>query len=556
MIQRIGRYINLRDDKLILGFDFSPIIVQAVRSIDGRTWNKTTKHWEIPVENLEETLKVLVPLGFTPHLDVKEYQKKIEAELKVFDDIKNSTDQPYTGNLPLYDFQRKGAAFLKNMPAALLGDVPGLGKTIQVLAATEEDSHVLFFTMNSLKFTTAEEITKWFPGMEKEVLVIDGDKRLREEQWTLWAKKKKYVIANYETLIHDFDFISLHGWETIVCDEATRISNPSAKTTLNLKKLKSKKRIAMTGTPISNTPDDLWSIVDWLVPKYLGTFYQFREKYCVVESDWGRVVGYKNLDLLKQKIDRFMLRRIKEEVLKDMPPKTIENIVFPLSESESKLYSAIRKQIVEEVSGLSNLDTRTLNIIPVKMLRLKQCTGHPELVHSLDVKEATKLQVLKEMIEGIVASGDKAIIFTQFAEMLHILSRELKDYNPILIYGDIDSEERMKSVKEFNDSPYRHVIVMTEAGAYGLNMQSASYVFHYDAPWSIAKLEQRENRAHRIGSKKPVTIYNLIAKGTIDEYVLKILKRKNQISVDILSDAERLGEAGLSPDDIKDILRL
>ena len=269
---------------------------------------------------------------------------------------------------------------------------------------------------------------------------------------------------------------------------------------------------------------------------------------------WRRVIGYKNLDELAQKIERITLRRTKEEVLKDFPPKTINNVVFDLTKDEKKLYKEIQQLLTAEIKELL-VDERTLGIIPVKMLRLKQVTNHYSLVTGQKMF-CTKLITLKDLLMPVIKSGEKAIIFTQFAEMAKILYAELGDYLPLMIYGDVDSEDRQIAVKKFNEDPKRQVIIMTEAGAYGLNLQAASFVFHYDMPWSVAKLMQREDRAHRIGQTKPVTVYNLIARNTIDEYVASVLNRKNKTSVKILQDQERLEESGLSTEDIMNILRI
>lgn len=566
----LTNYIALHGDKLVVSFRFDPAIVAAVKSIDGRLWNKDMKQWEIPKENVGEVLKALEPLGFVANLQVKALKEQEDAFLASIDEIR-ATDATYDGPLPLFDFQRVGATFLKAMPAALLADVPGLGKSIQTLAATEHEEQVLIFVPASLKYNWSEEIEKWLK--DAKVLVIDGNKKQRTEQWlmatagyyTLGEKlRPKFVIANYELLLHDFDLISEHVWPVGVCDEATRISNPDAQTTKNLKKLKIKKRMALTGTPISNRPTDIFSIIDWLVPRYLGSFGQFRSKYCEMEDDWGaqgsfkRITGYKNMDLLKEKVGRFMIRRLKEEVFEDFPPKVIENVIFQLSPTERKLYQSIKEEIYQEIHSLSTLDARTLNIVPVKMLRLKQCTDHTRLIDDKkEGGESSKLATMKEMLTPIIASGEKAIIFTQFSEMLHIIRDELKEFRPLVVYGETLTKERMVAVSEFNKDPKGRIIIMTEAGAYGLNMQTASYVFHYDAPWSIAKLQQREDRAHRHGvGKKGVTVYNMIAKDTIDEYVMKILHKKQVVSVDILADAERFADSGLSEEDIKAILRL
>lgn len=553
------KIISIKDDKLILRFHFDPIVVARVRTIDGRLWNAPAKRWEVPLENTREVLEILEPIGFKADADVLAYREKQEAEFRKINEIKANQDAVYEGKLPLHDYQRKGAMFLKQMPHALLGDVPGLGKTIQVLAATEEDKHILIFTMNSLKYNSEAEIKKWFPGAK--VLVINGDKQMRTEQWTLYAERNRYVVANYELLIHDSDLIQKHQWSTIICDEATRISNPESKTSINLKKLKSVKRIALTATPVSNSPLDLFGILDFLVPKYLGTFYQFKEKYCVCDDRFNNVIGYKNMEELAKKVDRFMLRRKKEEVFKDLPSKTVENVVFPLSETEKVMYKAVKEQVIEEIKKLSEMDTKNLNIVPVKMLRLKQCTDHTKLVGGYGNGESSKLEALKSLLDPIIESGGKAIVFTQFAECLHILKEELAQYRPICIYGDVDPEERLLLVQEFNEDPRPRIALFTEAGAYGLNVKSASYIIHYDSPWSVAKLEQREGRADRsadkrVGGELPLTVYNLIAKDTIDEYILKVLSKKNKLSVDLLQDAERLSEHGLSKEDIDEILRL
>jgi SNF2 family DNA or RNA helicase len=556
MTNKIYTYNN----KIYVTFKFDVDIVTKVRSIDGRHWNAKDKVWEFPIENLEEVVTTLEPYNFLISNDLRATISKQKDEETRISKIKSNPDAPYTGNLPLHDYQRKGAMFLKSLPYSLLGDVPGLGKTIQVLAATENDPHILIFTMNSLKYNMASEIEKWFPG--SSVLVITGNKKLRSEQWELHAKNNKYVVANYELLFYDIDLIKKHPWHTIICDEATKISNPENKTSRNLKLLKSEKRIALTGTPVSNSPIDVYGIFDFMIPKYLGTFYQFKEKYCILDPRFHNVIGYKNIDELSNKVERFMLRRRKEEVFKELPPKIVEDVIFSLSGKELELYDAIKKQIIDEIHKLSDMNTNNLNIIPVKMLRLKQCTDHVRLITDSMLGESSKFQALESLLEPIVASGGKVIIFTQFAEMLHIMDQQLKKkYKVFTIYGEVKPIDRLLKTKEFNDYDGPAIMCMTEAGAYGLNMKSASYIIHYDLPWSVAKVEQREGRADRsadkrIGGELPVTIYNLIAKDTIDEYVAKVLLRKNKVAVDINQDNVRLLDQGLTQDDIDEILRL
>ncbi len=552
--------ITLSHDRsqLILTFKYDPFIIGKVKELPSRWYDKDTKTWRMQSTHVKAALTHLVPLGFWAHNEVKECERVLDEKAMWKRTLMERAGEWYKGSLPLYEFQKAGALFLEYNSASLLGDEPGLGKTIQTIAALQTKcKRVLVVCPASLKYNWQEEIEKW---SDLTTRVIDGTAQKRKSLWSL-QEAIPYTIANYELIWRDWEQVKSIPWDAIVCDEAQKIANPDTKITKAVKGLSKlfpkAKRIALTGTPVSNTPIDIWSIVDWLVPRYLGHYGHFRNEYCITDDESGRVVGYRHLERLNTLLDPIMLRRRKEEVLDDFPKKTLQNIRFALSGEEEKIYSGILKSVTEEVLPyLENIDTRSLNLIPVKMLRLKQVTGHPALLGEKFEGDSSKLALLKEMLGPIVASGQKAIIFTQFAQMAQILFWELKNLQPLRIAGDVSAEDRQSRVNSFQDDPSKKVIIMTEAGAAGLNLQAASYVFHYDSPWSIAKLEQREGRAHRIGQEKPVTVYNLIAKNTIDEYVLKVLSRKNKISLDILGDEERLIDAGLSEDDIKSILRM
>ncbi len=557
--------ISVAGNSLLVTFKYHPRLLNVIREVDGRFFNKEKRRWEVPVENVVECWDALKDHGFIADNEVLALYQKRAVELERIADIKR-VSAPYLGKLPLYDFQKTGAAFLRELPAALLADVPGLGKTLQTAAAFEDsDEQVLIFVPASLKFNWKDELLKWLPN--DRTLVIHGTKKERIEQW-VYANKgmprgngrqyPKWVIANYELILHDFSQIAQRDreWGAIVCDEADRIANPFAKTTKALKMIRSNKRIALTGTPVSNTPEDLFSIIDWLYPRFLGSFSQFQKKYCKLHPEWNRVIGYQNLDILRERVDPIMLRRLKEDVLKDFPPKTVEYVKFDISKDERKLYEDVKKMILEEIRKEAQFNTNTLGIVPVKMLRLKQCTDHPMLLGS--VAESSKLQVLRDMLDPIIKSGEKAIIFTQFAQMAEILAEALRYFpqmqSPMLITGNVDARKRKEIVDEFNGSSDRHILIMTEAGTYGLNLQSATYVFHYDAPWSVAKIEQREGRAHRVGQDKPVSVYHLVANRSIDEYVLKVLSGKRQMSNKLLGDEQEEVSATMTMEDIEEIL--
>lgn len=543
-------------DKIAICFKYEPRIINVVRELDGRTFNAEKKQWEVPSWNVVAVVDALKPFGFQvrdPVWKIYNERKRIEEEAANVE----VTAATYDGSLPLYDFQKVGASFIRSLPASLLADVPGLGKTLQTAAAYEQLADpILVFCPASLKFNWHDEIKKWLAN--DKVLVVHGSKQERREIWFHAGKKRaKWVIANYELLLHDLDIMPDIEWGAIVCDEADRIANPFAKTTKALKSLKTQRRLALTGTPISNTPEDLWSITDWLYPKFLGTYKQFRDKYLKLHPQWDRVIGYQNLDVLREKMEKIMLRRKKEEVLKDFPAKTVEHVHFELSREERQIYDSVRKGLLDEVRKLTDLDTRSLALLPVRMLRLKQATDHTSLIEA-DSVSSSKLATLIDMLEPIIKSGEKAIVFTQFASMAAILQNELAQKpgfpGALVIKGDVDALDRKMIADRFQNDPTQQILIMTEAGAYGLNLQAASYVFHYDAPWSVAKIEQREGRAHRVGQTKPVTVYHLIARRTIDEYVLKVLKGKQGMADEVLGDEIEKDAASLSREDVEEIL--
>jgi SNF2 family DNA or RNA helicase len=552
---------------LVPRFNYDERIIALVKTITGRSYDKSTRTWYVPCFHVLEVMEKLGPIGFRFDADVREYRAKLVEHLANVE--RSRTQATYNGRLTatLLPYQRIGAGFMQVARRALLADQMGLGKTVQTIAACEGTKRVLVLCPASNKYGWRDEIAK-FGSNDDTVAVVDGDAHERAEAWRTDARWK---IANYELLLRPGDLSEMRrGWDAVICDEATRISNGKAKTTIALKTVPADKKYALTGTPVSNRPSDVWSIVDWLYPGLLGTWGQFLEAYAVFD-DWGergKIVGFKDLQGLSARLAPVMLRRTKPEVLKDLPPKTVQDVVFDLSKEEWKVYDAVKTGIMAGLTSAQfDEDRGSLGEIMVKMLRLKQVTGSTALVGDGSAG-STKLEVLCEKLGDVIAGGEKALVFTQFAEMAKIISRRLTADGVVhrVIMGEVAHEDRQRFVNEFNDDEnvpllnmpgdIPKVMVMTEAGAYGLNLQAASYVINFDLPWSIAKTLQREDRAHRMGQARAVTILNLVARGTIDEYVAKVLKRKNREAVEILKDDVRLEESGLSREDVKEILRI
>lgn len=517
-----------------LSFPYSPDTIKMIKAIPGRKFDPSTKKWSVPKIHAEKLKPLLLAFPREMANEIVTEMRRNEAERE---EARKGT---YTGDLPLFDFQKEGAVFLRKSRFALLADTPGCGKTIQTIAALGTgEKKTLIVCPASLKFMWQEEIKKWRPLWK--TVVVNGTK---EKRAVLWEEDATIHIANYELLLHDKDIMPT-VWHTIVSDESTRLANTQTKGHAALRALKSEKRIALTGTPVSNSPSDLFGIFTWLSPGYLGSYTQFSDNHLVFNM-WGSVEGFKNLDVLKKAIAPYTLRRTKEQVLKDFPAKLEQVISFDLFEQEIPLYQSIKKQLHDELADkLFSKDPETLAMAPVKMLRLKQATDHPSLVTD-DLRlhpYSAKFDILCETIMPILKSGEKVLIFTQFAEMANKLAALLPDIfpdqKPLLIEGAIDAESRQKAVETFQSDPSRQIFILTEAGATGLTLTAASYVVHYDLPWSVAKKTQREDRAHRIGQTKPVTVYTLVAKDTIDEYVQKVLVRKQETADELLGDTAR-----------------
>ena len=528
--------VSYAKDKLVLDFKFDKILVTTVNAFPGRKYVAKKRVWTVPAIHIALVVNTLSKYSFNFTNEVldlyKEQKRRLAKVARIKQNIFNQIEEEAFKrlNLPLYEYQKIGAGFICAGRNVIIADQPGLGKTIQSLSATKirNAQKILIFAPKSAKKTWKDEIKKWLD--EDSVVVVGGSPAERQKQW---ESDSKYYVVNYHLLLRDSNFMRKINWDFVIADEATDISNPDAKITKALKKLKAKHKVALTGTPISNTIKDIWSIMDWVQKGLLGTFGEFQKEYCIKDK-YGSIIGYKNLEKLKTKIEPYFLRRLKSEVLTELPPKTYENIYSEFSPEELRLYVAIQEEIMEDLVKLKMTDRRYLSKALVKMLRLKQMTGSSEIINGERI--SSKLEDLKELLKIILSGDDKAIIFTQFKTMADILMRELSEYNPLLIAGGVSEKERGENQDTFTDDSKHKLLIMTSAGSRSLNLQRASYVIHYDLPWSISQTEQREDRAHRNGQKQNVTIYRMMVRNTVDEYNLGILNSKQGVSDELLDE--------------------
>lgn len=539
--------VSKKDNKIVISFTYDPFLVEVIRQLGDRRFDVKDKVWKTPMSQLPQVIQRLAPLGFSISNELKEDYEKLQKKHRRLERIKacdfKDSEKALLAelNLPLFLFQQGGAGFMCVADSALNGDQPGLGKTIQSITAArlKKCNKILVLTFSTLKDTWHDEVTKWAP--DSTSIVIKGEKKYRDKKW---QTDVNYYIANYEQLLKDLPEIQKISWDAIIADEATRIANPKAKTTLAIKKINARHRWPLSGTPLNNSVQDVWSIIDFCYPGALGSYYQFVDKYCVKDT-WGTIKGYKNLDKLKDEIKPFFIRRLKRDVLTQLPDKLYDNINIEFSNEELVMYDAVKKELLAELKELKMTERKGLSNMITKMLRLKQATGSLELIS--ESTKSSKLETLKELLEVLCAGDGKVVVFTFFKEMALILMRELEEYRPLLIAGGVSQEERTANRDAFNSNNTNKVMIMTEAGAFGLNLQEkAMSVVHYDLPWSISKTEQREDRIHRIGQKGQVTVYRLLVKNTIDEYILKVLYEKQKTADLVLGDKDKLRKKKVS----------
>jgi SNF2 family DNA or RNA helicase len=544
-------------------FPWNPTTLAIVKGLTGRQFVKKGRYWTIPAGGSQDNISILQRAGFRIDDEVYVHLAKLGEEKAKLSELAGSADADFDSKLPLLPYQKAGAKFLYLAGNAILGDDVGLGKTIQSLAVSEASASnkVLIFCPSVLKYQWQNEIIKFLGSelttngsdmpkrMYEYVQVIDGSPKDRAKQWGD-PFPFRYYITNYELLLRDLEYMKLTQWDMVIADEATRMSNARSQTAKLIKQIPSRRRLALTGTPVSNKPDDIWSIADFIQPGAFGNYYNFMERYSVMVSNgqYNETWGYKNLEELAERLKPIMIRRTKEQVLPELPEKITTDVPFKLTKKEKELYDKIRKELLFDITNgeLDKIENpTTIQLAIVKMLRLRQLCDSMELLG--EGKDSSKLEVLRELVKEW--EGRKIIVFTEFSQMADVLEREFQPLQPLKITGGVsDNQKRQEIVDTFNSDPNHRLLVMTSAGQFGLNIQAASVVVHYDQPWSLAKVKQRVGRAHRMGQKQSVLEYNLLAKGSVDMYIRRVLFNKQVMSHQILNDVK------ISLDDIKGML--
>lgn len=430
----------------------------------------------------------------------------------------------------LRSYQLIGVNYLLSLSemnfGGILADEMGLGKTIQIIAFLlyKKGKKSLVVTPTSLIYNWKEEFEKFAPDLK--IGIIHGSKSSRNK---ILENKDEYdiLITTYGTIKNDIDFYKSEVFDYCIIDEAQNIKNPKAQNTKVIKEIKAKVKFALTGTPIENSLVELWSIFDFIMPGYLFDEKKFKQKF-VNRSE-------REIDELKSLINPFILRRLKRDVITELPEKIEKKYYVPMTTEQKLAYKNYMKEVKLK---LKTGEDDNITIFSY-LTRLRQICQGPILVNKDYTGDSGKLNVALEIIEEVIKEDNKILVFSQFTSVLKKIEEELNKRNIVSKYldGSTRAKERIRLVSDFNESKESGVFLISlKAGGTGLNLTSAKFVMHMDPWWNPAIEDQATDRAHRIGQKNVVEVIKLIAKDTIEEKVVQLQEEKREIINSVMSD--------------------
>ncbi len=441
-------------------------------------------------------------------------------------------------NAELLAYQMDGIAFAVAAGRAVLADDMGLGKTIQgigvaeLLAREAGISKVLVICPTSLKSQWRNEIHQF---SDRDVQLILGSAEQRAEQYD---NRCFFTICNYEQVLRDLLSIEQVKWDLIILDEGQRIKNWESQTSSMVKTLRSPYALVLSGTPLENRLDELYSVVQFIDDRRLAPAFRFFNRHRVVDEN-GKVIGYKNLDALRENLKPILLRRTRDMVLDELPDRTDTIVRIPPSEEQAAVHSG-HMQTINMISRKPFITEMDMLRLRTALLMCRMAANSTFLVDKQEPSYSTKLQHIEELAEQLFAEDRrKAVLFSEWTTMLDliepILQRHKLDY--ARLDGSVPQKKRQQLVQRFQTDEHCRLFITTNAGSTGLNLQAADTIINVDLPWNPAVLEQRIARAHRMGQSRPVQVYILVTEGTLEESLLKTLNDKRDLALAAL-DAE------------------
>lgn len=522
---------------LFVSFDFNRAIVDEVKLLDGCVFNAETKEWEMPITNLAEFLD-RVCVHDQINLQLQEYYEKETVKYQ----LQEYPTKPFS-------YQEEGIQWGLNHDNWLLLDAPGLGKTLQLTYLAQELKerqglqHCLIICgINTLKTNWKNEIEKHsnltcrILGQritKKGNLVVDGiQERLKQLKEPI---EEFFVITNVESIRSD-EILKLlqkgpNKFDMIVVDEIHRMKNPNSQQGKNFLKLnKAKYKIGATGTLLLNNPLDAYVPLKWIGAER-ANYSTFRYYYCNYGGPFGNMlIGFKNVHVLQDQIKKYSLRRTKD--ILDLPPKNVIHEYVDMSDTQSIFYENVKAGVAQEVNKVKLNAANVLSLVA----RLRQATACPSILTTESIPSA-KMDRAEDLVDQIVGSGYKVVIFSTFKQTVYELAQRLKQYKLVIATGDQSDQEIENAKCALQEDPNTKIFIGTTAKCgTGITLTAASYMIFIDHPWTAADCTQCEDRIYRIGSNNAVFIYYLISKNTIDERVQEVVNDKSLIADYIVDD--------------------
>ena len=461
-----------------------------------------------------------------------------EERLETFQESRNFVASvPRRLEAELRDYQLEGFRWLARHArmgtGACLADDMGLGKTLQaitlMLSLRSEGPHLVVCPLSVL--------AQW----EQQIEQFAPTLRAGQNRELKGLKAGDVVLCSYGVLLRDAKKLSKIRWSVAVLDEAQAIKNPQSKTARAAYQLQARVRIATTGTPIENRLSELWSLFAFLNPGLLGTLAAFRRRY--EQAGVGR-------SRLRRLIAPFVLRRLKSQVLSELPPRTEVTLKVELSESELAVYEKLRTDAQRDLEEGQNFE------LLAHLTRLRQACCHPQLLLPDSDISSSKLEALLELMEQLAEGNHRALVFSQFTRFLDLVEERLKQRRVAYqrLDGSTSPKERKRRVEAFQDGEGDVFLISLKAGGTGLNLTGADYVVHLDPWWNPAAEDQASDRAHRIGQRRPVTVYRLVAENTLEEKVVRLHGHKRELAQSVLEGNEQASP--LSIEELRELVRM
>ena len=550
--RHIGLHLEYAEDvelRLLLPSRVEPEVAEIVGPVRDR-----------PIEDVQDLLQRIQELerlghdvtiypDAEDHVDRLLVRRRLEATMReVRENPENHVLRRTLLKVDLLPYQLDGIAFAVGEGRAILADDMGLGKTIQgigvaqLLANELGISRVLVICPASVKSQWRIEIDR---ASDLSCQLVVGTAEERVLQYETGAF---FTVCNYEQVLRDIVTIEKVKWDLIILDEGQRIKNWQAKTTQTVKSLRSPYALVLSGTPLENRLDELYSVVQFIDAWRLGPAFQFFNRHRVVDEK-GKLIGYRNLDDLRERLKGILLRRTRSMVMKDLPPRATEILRIPPTEEQAQIHAG-QKRIISSILGKKYLSEMDLLRLQKALLLCRLVADSTYLIDKEAPGYSSKLKELDYLLGELLAEEDrKIVLFSEWTTMLDLIEPLLNANGAkyVRLDGSVPQRKRQGLMHAFQTDPDCRLFITTNAGATGLNLQAANTVVNVDLPWNPAVLEQRISRAHRMGQKRPVHVYLLVTEETLEESLLTTLAAKRDLALaalDLESDVTELAFSG------------